>query len=68
MRAETPYPSSAVQSGNGVLAIDETHVDDIIALSLGNAIKPTAACDSKHHPNPHLPTSVRGVHSVSSEY
>lgn len=37
-------PSSAVKPGNGVLTVDETHNDDIILLSLGNAIKLTAAC------------------------
>lgn len=53
-------PSSAVKPGNGILTADETHVDDIILLSLGNAIKLTAACRATPCTTlrSHLPSAV----------
>lgn len=44
---------SAVRPGNGVLTVDETHVDDIMVLSKGNAIKLPAACRAAPHTTLH---------------
>lgn len=44
---------SAVRRGNGVLTVDETHVDDIIFTSLGNAIKLPTACRAAPHATMH---------------
>ncbi len=61
-------PSSAVKPGNGVLTVDETHVDDIICLSLGNAIKLTAACRATQRttPHSHLPSAVYCVSPLNT--
>uniref|UniRef100_A0A3Q4HYC3 Ig-like domain-containing protein n=1 Tax=Neolamprologus brichardi TaxID=32507 RepID=A0A3Q4HYC3_NEOBR len=41
------------QARNGVLTVDETHVDDIIFASLGNAIKLPTACRAAPHATLH---------------
>lgn len=53
-------PSSAVTPGNWVLTVDETHVDDIIFLSLGNAIKLSGPCGATPSTtlHSHLPSAV----------